>query len=106
MYQIGDTVTPEKDGVFASDLYTWLADNNAHIEYGGPLTGEKTYTIVSNDSPQHRAMLIAELKSKLSNTDYQAIKFSEGAMTEEEFAPIRRQRAEWRARINELEGME
>ena len=46
---------------------------------------------------------IAELKKNLSDTDYEAIKFGEGAMTEEEYAPYKPQRAEWRARINELE---
>ena len=46
---------------------------------------------------------ILDLKKFLANTDYQAIKFTEGAMTEQEYAPIRTQRAAWRAEINELE---
>lgn len=46
---------------------------------------------------------IAELKQKLRDTDYQAIKYAEGAMELIEFAPIREQRQAWRDRINELE---
>lgn len=46
---------------------------------------------------------IAELKAKLSKTDYQAIKFAEGEMTAEDFAPIKEQRKAWRAEINALE---
>lgn len=46
---------------------------------------------------------IAELKYKLIETDYQAIKYAEGYMTEEEYAPIKAQRQEWRDEINLLE---
>lgn len=46
---------------------------------------------------------INALKQLLANTDYRAIKHSEGEMTDEEFAPTRKQRKEWRERINELE---
>lgn len=46
---------------------------------------------------------IAILIDKLSATDYQAIKFAEGEMTAEEFAPIREQRRAWRVEINLLE---
>lgn len=46
---------------------------------------------------------ITILKLKLENTDYQAIKYAEGELTKEEFAPIKAQRKEWRAEINRLE---
>lgn len=46
---------------------------------------------------------INALKQLLANSDYKAIKHSEGEMSEEEFAPIRIQRQSWRDRINELE---
>lgn len=46
---------------------------------------------------------IESLKQMLSDTDYQAIKFAEGQMSEEEYAPIKDQRQAWRDRINELE---
>lgn len=46
---------------------------------------------------------ILELKQKLIDTDYQAIKYAEGELTEEEYAPIKAQRKSWRIEINKLE---
>lgn len=46
---------------------------------------------------------INALKQLLSNSDYQALKHSEGEMPEEEFAPVRERRKAWRVRINGLE---
>ena len=46
---------------------------------------------------------IQQLKRKLLQTDYQAIKYAEGALTEEEYAPIKAQRQVWRDEINALE---
>jgi hypothetical protein len=46
---------------------------------------------------------IAELKAKLKETDYQAIKYAEGVMNYDDFATIRVQRQEWRDEINALE---
>ena len=46
---------------------------------------------------------IAELKANLLATDYQAIKYAEGVLSIDEYAPIKAQRQAWRVRINELE---
>lgn len=46
---------------------------------------------------------VFELKRKLASTDYQAIKYAEGAISEEEYAPIKVQRHAWRDEINESE---
>lgn len=46
---------------------------------------------------------IAELKAQLAETDYKALKYSDGSLTEEEYAPIREQRQIWRDAINEIE---
>lgn len=46
---------------------------------------------------------ISELKTQLSETDYKAIKYAEGWITEEEYAEVKAQRQAWRDRINELE---
>lgn len=46
---------------------------------------------------------IRELKKKLFDTDYKAIKYSEGWLTDEEYAEVKAQREEWRKRINKLE---
>ena len=49
---------------------------------------------------------IAELKQKLSDTDYKAIKYAEGWITDGEYEPIKAQRQEWRDAINALESGE
>lgn len=43
------------------------------------------------------------LKNKLYDTDYKAIKYAEGLLSEEEYAPIKAQRQAWRNEINKLE---
>ena len=42
-------------------------------------------------------------KILLEDTDYMAIKHSEGEISDADYEPIREQRAAWRASINELE---
>ena len=46
---------------------------------------------------------INETKAKLSETDYQAIKYFEGFISEADYAPIKAQRQAWRDEINALE---
>jgi hypothetical protein len=46
-----------------------------------------------------------DLKQKLFDTDYQAIKYAEGFLAEEEYAEMKAQRQAWRERINELEAV-
>ena len=48
---------------------------------------------------------INELKKKLSESDYKAIKYAEGQMSEKEYEPIKAERQEWRDRINFLENI-
>ena len=52
------------------------------------------------------SLRISELKQYLSQTDYQAIKYSEGQLSEEEYAPMKAQRQAWRDEINRLEELE
>lgn len=46
---------------------------------------------------------INETKAKLSQTDYQAIKYAEGFISEVDYAPIKQVRQSYRNKINELE---
>lgn len=46
---------------------------------------------------------ISEAKAKLSETDYQAIKYAEGFISEADYAQIKAQRQAWRDEINALE---
>ena len=48
---------------------------------------------------------ISELKQKLKDSDYQAIKYAEGLITYDEYLPIKNQREEYRKKINVYENM-
>ena len=48
---------------------------------------------------------ITQLKKLLSDTDYKAIKYAEGQISEEEYASVRAERQGYRDRINYLEGL-
>ena len=49
------------------------------------------------------SLRIEILKSKLKESDYKAIKYSEGWLTEEEYAPVKAERQALREEINKLE---
>ena len=55
---------------------------------------------MTNDEKQK---MLDELYTDLIRTDYQAIKYAEGLITEAEYAPIKAQRQAWRDEINRLE---
>lgn len=46
---------------------------------------------------------ITILKKKLEDSDYKAIKYAEGFISEEEYAPIKEERQNYRTQINQLE---
>lgn len=46
---------------------------------------------------------IREIKEKLAETDYKCLKFVDGALSEEEYAPVRQYRQSLRDEINTLE---
>ena len=48
-------------------------------------------------------ILIAQLKEELAETDYKAIKYAEGLISEEDYKDIKEARQIIRNRINELE---
>lgn len=50
-----------------------------------------------------RKQEIEDLKNHLADTDYIAIKHSEGLISDADYAAIKAQRQAWRDRINELE---
>lgn len=53
---------------------------------------------------QYQAEII-DLKKYLSDTDYKAIKFAEGEITESDYQEVKSQRHDARVRINELESL-
>ena len=48
---------------------------------------------------------ITQLKKQLSDTDYKAIKYAEGQISESEYSSVRAKRQGYRDRINELEAL-
>lgn len=89
-YKFGwfDNSIPEED-LEVSDVngWTYLKDKCPH----------KTQEMIDRENAIQE---ISQLKKQLSDTDYKAIKFAEGILTEEEYAPDKLQRAYWRQRIN------
>ena len=47
--------------------------------------------------------LILEYKQKLNDSDYKAIKYAEGLISETDYAPIKAERENYRKAINSLE---
>lgn len=74
---------------------------NRYIYESGLITEDPDFTPPADNT----ALLnqIGELKAKLSETDYKALKYMEGWLTEEEYAPIKAQRQALRDQINGLE---
>lgn len=66
---------------------------------------EQIYIYVTYSQKEILRREIADLKSKLAATDYQAIKYAEGVITAEEYAEMKAQRQAWRDKINELENL-
>lgn len=82
------------------DRYSYYAvvDGKFTIKRRTPTVEE-----VKTDEATEINRQIRELKRKLSDTDYKAIKYSEGWLTDEEYAEVKAQREEWRSAINQLE---
>lgn len=59
--------------------------------------------LLNKQSKEFKESKIKELKKELAKTDYQAIKYAEGWLSEEEFAPIKARRQALRNQINDLE---
>lgn len=68
-----------------------------------PAHQEEIYVYIPYTQKELAQSHILELKQKLANTDYEALKYAEGVMTEAEYAPYKADRQKWRAEINELE---
>ena len=91
----------------SDEMYAKLINREAHWVNEELVEREKPQSEIDAEAEAARIAEInreiSELKMQLSNTDYQAIKHSEGWITDEEYAEIKAQRQAWRDRINELE---
>lgn len=81
-----------KDDVQQSDINGWT-----YRKEDCPMKSERELQIEGWNRE------IFELKEELNRTDYRAIKYAEGVLTDEEYQETGIQRQVWRKRINELE---
>ena len=65
--------------------------------------GEFSICLEYSQKQKEQYAEIAELKQKLADTDYKALKYADGVLSREEYEPVRKQRQKWRDRINEIE---
>jgi hypothetical protein len=66
----------------------------------------KGWKIIMANAKREKYLVESEIairKQLLEQSDYQALKHADGAMTDEEYEEIKEKRAKWRAEINELE---
>lgn len=67
---------------------------------------EKVVPTPEEVAERERLQRIDELKMLLADSDYKAIKYAEGWLSAEEYAPIKAQRQAWRDEINEIENVD
>ena len=96
-----------------SNKAKWCNENGCYIAEIEPLEdGTRQFQIKQIPQKTEDEKLIeqyqseiVELKKYLSDTDYKAIKFAEGEITESDYQEVKSQRHDARARINELESL-
>ena len=58
---------------------------------------------IANKPVRIRRLRISELKTLLDESDYKAIKYAEGLISEADYEPIKSERQRYRDEINQLE---
>ena len=109
-YEIGLIFVDDED---YTNKAKWCNENGCYIEEIEPLeNGTRQFQIKQIPQKTEDEKLIEqyqseiiELKKYLSDTDYKAIKFAEGEITESDYQEDKSQRHDARARINELESL-
>ena len=109
-YEIGLIFADDKD---YTSKAKWCNENGCYIAEIEPLEdGTRQFQIRQMPQKTEDEKLIkqyqseiVELKKYLSDTDYKAIKFAEGEITESDYQEVKSQRHDARVRINELESL-
>ena len=109
-YEIGLIFVDDED---YTNKAKWCNENGCHIEEIEPLEdGTRQFQIKQIPQKTEDEKLIeqyqseiVELKKYLFDTDYKAIKFAEGEITESDYQDVKSQRHDARVRINELESL-
>lgn len=94
------------DGFSKDDIVKKLTDEEFH-NLGGQVRFIDNQLVFGETEKEKKAKAamqeIVQLKAQLAETDYISVKISEGAATKNEYKKELELRAQWRARINELE---
>lgn len=93
-------ITEEQRRQPLPDKYSYYAVENGEfvIKRRTPSEAETKADTIASINQQ-----IRELQSKLAATDYQALKYSEGWITEKDYTEIKANRQSWRDAINQLQ---
>ena len=93
-------ITEEQRRQPLPDKYSYYAVENGEfvIKRRTPSEAETKADSIASINQQ-----IRELQDKLSATDYQALKYSEGWITEKDYTEIKANRQSWRDAINQLQ---
>ena len=93
-------ITEEQRRQPLPDKYSYYAVENGEfvIKRRTPSEAETKADTVASINQQ-----IRELQGKLAATDYQALKYSEGWITEKDYTEIKANRQSWRGTINQLQ---
>lgn len=93
-------ITEEQRRQPLPDKYSYYAVENGEfvIKRRTPSEAETKADSIASINQQ-----IRELQGKLSATDYQALKYSEGWITEKDYTEIKANRQSWRDTINQLQ---
>ena len=110
MYSINQIFTDDED---YTNKAIWCNENGYYIAEIEPLEdGTRQFQIKQIPQKTEDEKLIeqyqseiVELKKYLFDTDYKAIKFAEGEITESDYQEVKLQRHNARVRINELESL-
>lgn len=93
-------ITEEQRRQPLPDKYSYYAVENGEfvIKRRTPSEAETKADSIASINQQ-----IRELQEKLAATDYQALKYSEGWITEKDYTEIKANRQSWRDTINQLQ---
>ena len=93
-------ITEEQRRQPLPDKYSYYAVENGEfvIKRRTPSEAETKADSIASINQQ-----IKELQGKLAATDYQALKYSEGWITEKDYTEIKANRQSWRDTINQLQ---
>lgn len=80
-----------------------LGENDSPDNWLERAMTEEEQDIIRRDLINAANEMIVKVKEQLKETDYKAIKFAEGWISEEDYAPVKALRQALRERINTLE---